>query len=68
MTWVCSGAVARWGGWMLLASVIGPDEPADRPTRLMILTYAAQMIVGFLPAAVGARFLTGRSAGTGTRP
>jgi hypothetical protein len=68
VTWACSGAVACWGGWMLLASVIGPEEPADRPTQLMILTYAAQMIVGFLPAAVGARFLVRRSAAAGTRP
>ncbi|MFF4468744.1 hypothetical protein ACFYZ3_04205 [Streptomyces sp. NPDC001599] len=66
--WVCSGAVACWGGWMLLASLIGPGEPADRPTRLMIVTYAAQMTVGLLLAASGARFLAGRSAADRVRP
>ncbi|MFF9101897.1 hypothetical protein ACF1AU_15120 [Streptomyces rubrogriseus] len=66
--WVCSGAVACWGGWMLLASLIGPDEPADRPTQLMILTYAAQMTVGLLLAASGAHLLAGRSAAARVRP
>ncbi|MFH8446843.1 hypothetical protein ACH4D3_37215 [Streptomyces sp. NPDC018026] len=66
--WVCSGAVACWGGWMLLASLIGPDEGGDRPARLMILTYAAQMTVGLLLAASGARFLAGRSAAARVRP
>lgn len=68
VSWVCSGAVACWGGWMLLAALVGPGNPADDPTRLMILTYAAQMTVGLLLAASGARFLAGRSAGSRTRP
>ncbi|WP_186779801.1 hypothetical protein [Streptomyces salinarius] len=66
--WVCSGAVACWGGWMLLASLLGPGEPADRPTRLTVLTYAAQMTVGLLLASACAHFLIRRSAATRTRP
>lgn len=65
---VCSGAVACWGGWMLLGSLVGTDDPADRPTQWMLLTYAAQMTVGLLLAAVCAHFLARRSAGLGTRP
>ncbi|MFJ6075423.1 hypothetical protein ACIQFU_32110 [Streptomyces sp. NPDC093065] len=66
--WVCSGAVACWGGWMLLASLLGPGERAEGSSRLSILTYAAQMTVGLLLAAVGAHFLTRRSAAARTRP
>ncbi|MFD8200393.1 hypothetical protein [Streptomyces sp. NPDC059701] len=57
LTWVCSAAVACWGGWMLLGTLAVAGDPADRPTGLMVLTYAAQMIVGLLLASVGARFL-----------
>ncbi|MFV0136725.1 hypothetical protein ACLGIH_26585 [Streptomyces sp. HMX87] len=63
LMWVGSGAVACWGGWMMLASVPGVDDPADRPTQLMNLAYAGQMIVGFLIAAVCAHWLAERSAG-----
>ncbi len=62
LAWVGSGAVACWGGWMMLASVPGVDDPADRPTQLMNLTYAGQMIVGFLIAAVCAHWLAERAA------
>ncbi|MBU6535430.1 hypothetical protein [Streptomyces mayonensis] len=65
--WVCSGATACWGGWMLLAAQAGPDGPADRPTQLMLVTYAAQMTVGLLVASGGARFLAGRSAAARAR-
>ncbi|MEV5018525.1 hypothetical protein ACIGW1_33905 [Streptomyces sp. NPDC053780] len=44
------------------------DDPADRPTALMTLTYAGQMTVGLLLASVGAHFLVRRSAAPGTRP
>ncbi|MFB7655616.1 MULTISPECIES: hypothetical protein [unclassified Streptomyces] len=67
-TWVCSGAAACWGGWVLLATLITADDPADRPTALMTLTYAGQMTVGLLLASVGAHFLVRRSAALGTRP
>ncbi|MFK4802900.1 hypothetical protein ACI3K5_29940 [Streptomyces sp. MPA0124] len=66
--WVCSGAAACWGGWVLLATLMPADDPADRPTTPMVLTYAGQMTVGLLLASVGAHFLTRRSAATRTRP
>ncbi|MET7295204.1 hypothetical protein ABZS79_24225 [Streptomyces griseoloalbus] len=57
-----SGAVACWGGWMAAAAVVTGGDPADRPTGLMLLAYAGQMIVGLLVALVAARFLAARSA------
>ncbi|MER5478777.1 hypothetical protein ABT026_17680 [Streptomyces sp. NPDC002734] len=62
VTWISSAAVACWGGWMLLGALATAGDPADRPTSLMLLTYAAQMTVGLLLALVGARFLAGRAA------
>ncbi|MDN3248636.1 hypothetical protein ACFW4O_22915 [Streptomyces mutabilis] len=66
--WVCSGAVACWGGWMLLAALLPSDDPADRPTQLLAVTYAGQMTAGLLLASVGAHFLARRSATARTRP
>ena len=63
-----SGAVACWGGWMAAVALIPGGDSADHPTKLMFLTYAGQMIVGLLVAAVGARFLAARSAGAVRRP
>ncbi|GGW88849.1 hypothetical protein GCM10010297_07740 [Streptomyces malachitofuscus] len=57
-----SGAVACWGGWMAAAALLSGGDPADRPTALMLLTYAGQMITGLLVATVGAHFLAARSA------
>ncbi|MFF6814769.1 hypothetical protein ACFZAG_33480 [Streptomyces sp. NPDC012403] len=65
---VCSAAVACWGGWMAMAALVSGGDPADRPTGLMLLTYAGQMIAGLLVATVGARFLAARSARTVERP
>jgi hypothetical protein len=62
LAWVGSGAVACWGGWLSLASLGGGDDIADRPTQLMNLTYAGQMIVGILVATVGAYYFAERSA------
>jgi hypothetical protein len=62
LAWVGSGAVACWGGWLSLASLAGVDDIADRPTQLMNLAYAGQMIVGILAATVGAYFFAERSA------
>ncbi|MFB7087639.1 hypothetical protein [Streptomyces sp. NPDC056296] len=60
--WVCSGAAACWGGWLLLAALMPADDPTDRPAPLMMLAYAGQMTVGLLLASVGAHFLARRSA------
>ncbi|GAA2563240.1 MULTISPECIES: hypothetical protein [Streptomyces] len=65
---VGSGAVACWGGWMAAAALLSSGDPADRPTELMLLTYAGQMTVGLLVATVGARFLAARAARAVKRP
>ncbi|MFJ8466766.1 hypothetical protein [Streptomyces swartbergensis] len=62
LAWVGSGAVACWGGWLTLASLGGVEDIADRPTPLMNLAYAGQMLVGFLVAAIGVYHLAERSA------
>ncbi|WP_406107632.1 hypothetical protein OG698_34260 [Streptomyces sp. NBC_01003] len=61
LAWLGSGAVACWGGWLALASLAGVDDITRRPTPVMNLTYAVQMVVGILVAAVGVRFLAGRT-------
>ncbi|MFI6805809.1 hypothetical protein ACIBO6_12455 [Streptomyces luteogriseus] len=62
LVWVGSGAVACWGGWLSLASLGGPTDLADRPTPLMNLAYAGQMLVGLLVAAIGVYHFAERSA------
>ncbi|WP_030901272.1 MULTISPECIES: hypothetical protein [unclassified Streptomyces] len=62
LAWVGSGAVACWGGWLSLASLGGVENVTDRPTPLMNLAYAGQMLVGLLVAAIGAYWFAERSA------
>ncbi|MFC9510193.1 hypothetical protein [Streptomyces sp. NPDC057002] len=62
LAWVGSAAVACWGGWLSLASLGGVEDLADRPTPLMSLAYAGQMLVGFLVAAIGVYYFAERSA------
>lgn len=66
LTWVGSGAMAGWGGWLLFVSLTAGDS-LDAPAGPALLVYAAQMTVGMLIAAVGARLLTARAA-TGEHP
>ncbi|MCX5383171.1 hypothetical protein [Streptomyces sp. NBC_00083] len=61
LAWLGSGATACWGGWLWLSSSVLGAGAADRPTPLMNLTYAVQMITGLAVAALGARFLAARS-------
>ncbi|MCX5080909.1 MULTISPECIES: hypothetical protein [Streptomyces] len=61
LAWLGSGAVACWGGWLALASLTAVDDITRRPTPVMNLTYAVQMIVGILAVAVGVRFLADRA-------
>ncbi|MEU2715753.1 hypothetical protein [Streptomyces sp. NPDC007205] len=58
LAWTGSAAVACWGGWMSLATLV----TGDRLTAPTALTYAGQMITGFLVASALARFLTDRHA------
>ncbi len=67
LAWVGSGAVACWGGWLSLASLGGVADLADRPTPLMHLAYAGQMLVGLLVAAIGVYHFAERSAGAARR-
>ncbi|MFC9127501.1 hypothetical protein ACFT4A_11695 [Streptomyces sp. NPDC057099] len=67
LAWVGSGAVACWGGWLSLASLGGVEDLADRPTPLMSLAYAGQMLVGLLVAAIGVYHFAERSARTARR-
>ncbi|WP_137990128.1 hypothetical protein [Streptomyces vilmorinianum] len=60
--WVGSGGVGCWGGYLLLVTFMPETDPAKEPTGLMQLTYAGEMITGFLLAACVAVFLRRRSA------
>ncbi|ANP54304.1 hypothetical protein J2Z21_006329 [Streptomyces griseochromogenes] len=64
LAWTGSGAVACWGGWMVLASLVNSHDLADRPAPASSLTYAVQMIVGLLVATVAAHYFADRSART----
>ncbi|WP_225882279.1 hypothetical protein [Streptomyces aureocirculatus] len=58
-----SGAVACWGAWLFTTSFASSTGVAERPTPLLLLAYAVQMITGTLVAAIGVRFLKERAAG-----
>ncbi|WP_236572967.1 hypothetical protein [Streptomyces sp. GS7] len=60
--WIGSGALACWGGWMMLTSLPVPAGDPKLPDPLMSLTYAVQMIVGMLVAVAGAHFFAERAA------
>ncbi|MBL1086415.1 hypothetical protein JK359_31370 [Streptomyces actinomycinicus] len=62
LAWAGSGATACWGGWMTLSTLVMAGDPAGGPTPAMSLTYAVQMIVGFLVATLVARYFADRSA------
>ncbi|WP_172386382.1 hypothetical protein [Streptomyces sp. MNP-20] len=61
LAWLGSGAVACWGAWLLIASLGPAADAAEQPTTAMVLSYAVQMIIGTLVAAVGVRLLTQRA-------
>ncbi|WP_233522021.1 hypothetical protein [Streptomyces triticagri] len=62
LAWVGSGALACWGGWMLMTSLTTVDDLTKQPTPALQLTYAVQMIVGILVATFGAYFFAERAA------
>ncbi|GHE10026.1 hypothetical protein [Streptomyces alanosinicus] len=61
LAWTGSGAAACWGAWMALGSLTVAQDAAVRPTATLTLTYAGQVITGFLVACLAARFLADRS-------
>lgn len=61
-TWIGSGALAGWGGWLTLTTLSVAAGDPKLPSPLLSLTYAVQMIVGMLVAAAGAHFFAEREA------
>ncbi|MFI6940726.1 hypothetical protein ACIBI4_15745 [Streptomyces sp. NPDC050418] len=61
LVWLGSAATACWGGWLLIGSLAATDM-ADRPTALMLLTYAGAMITGLLVLLTGVRHTAARRA------
>ncbi|MFJ9418528.1 hypothetical protein ACIRPT_30885 [Streptomyces sp. NPDC101227] len=61
--WTGSGALACWGGWLLLTTLNCAAGDPKLPTPPMNLTYCVQMITGILVAAAGAHFFAERQAG-----
>ncbi|WP_395359985.1 hypothetical protein ACHGLA_08555 [Streptomyces sp. YH02] len=62
LAWVGSGAVGCWGAYLSLVSLMPDNDPAKQVTALAQLTYAGEMITGFLLAACLAVVLRRRSA------
>ncbi|MBT2443392.1 hypothetical protein J7E93_25515 [Streptomyces sp. ISL-36] len=60
--WVGSGGLGCWGAYMTLVSLMPETDPVEAHTGLMQLTYAGEMITGFLLAGCLAVFLRRRSA------
>ncbi|MFE5943468.1 hypothetical protein [Streptomyces sp. NPDC056480] len=63
LAWTGSGAVGCWGAYLSLVALMPETDPAKRVTALAQLTYAGEMITGFLLAACLAAVLRRRSAG-----
>lgn len=62
LAWVGSGGVGCWGAYMTLVTLMPDTDPTDPFTGLAQLTYAGEMITGFLLAGCLAVFLRQRSA------
>ncbi|MEU6983434.1 hypothetical protein ABZ946_08405 [Streptomyces sp. NPDC046324] len=62
LAWIGSGGVGCWGAYMLLVTFMPDTDPAKTFTGLARLTYAGEMITGFLLAGCLAVFLRRRSA------
>lgn len=61
--WVGAAGTGCWGGYLFLVTFMPETDPAKAATDLMRLTYAGEMITGFLLAGCLAVFLRRRSAG-----
>lgn len=60
--WTGAGALACWGGWMMLGTLsLDPGDPR-LPAPLMTLTYSVHMIAGIAVATAGAHFFAEREA------
>ncbi|MFJ5830494.1 hypothetical protein [Streptomyces sp. NPDC093089] len=63
LAWTASAAVGCWGAYLSLVALLPDPDPAKRVPELVQLSYAGEMITGFLLAACVALFLRRRSAG-----
>ncbi|GGU88511.1 hypothetical protein GCM10010275_25700 [Streptomyces litmocidini] len=57
LAWTASAAVGCWGAYMSLVSLLPDPDPSKRVPGLVQLSYAGDMITGFLLAAGVAAFL-----------
>ncbi|MFI6420472.1 hypothetical protein ACIBG6_24105 [Streptomyces sp. NPDC050842] len=62
LAWVSTSAAGCWGAYMSLVALMPETDPAKQVTGLAQLSYAGEMITGFLLAACVAVFLRRRSA------
>ncbi|MFD3664087.1 hypothetical protein ACFWVF_26455 [Streptomyces sp. NPDC058659] len=62
LAWVSTGTAGCWGAYMSLVALMPETDPAKQVTGLAQLSYAGEMITGFLLAACVAVFLRRRSA------
>ncbi|MFC9391611.1 hypothetical protein ACFTWS_00445 [Streptomyces sp. NPDC057027] len=63
LAWTASGAVGCWGAYLSLVALLPDPDPSKHVPGLVQLSYAGDMITGFLLAACVALFLRRRSAG-----
>ncbi|WP_225805291.1 hypothetical protein [Streptomyces sp. NK15101] len=63
LAWTASAAVGCWGAYMSLVALLPESDPTKQVPGLVQLSYAGDMITGFLLAACVALFLRRRSAG-----
>ncbi|MGW8767701.1 hypothetical protein ACWGN5_35035 [Streptomyces sp. NPDC055815] len=62
LAWTASGAVGCWGAYLSLVALLPDPDPSKHVPGLVQLSYAGDMITGFLLAASVALFLRRRSA------
>ncbi|MFJ2027508.1 hypothetical protein ACIODW_27370 [Streptomyces sp. NPDC087897] len=62
LAWAGSAQTACWGGWLTLAALASAGDGADRPTTVLVVIYAVQMLAGALVVTLGAHFFAERSA------
>ncbi|AJF64553.1 hypothetical protein [Streptomyces vietnamensis] len=63
LAWTASGAAGCWGAYLSLVALLPDPDPSKHVPGLVQLSYAGDMITGFLLAACVALFLRRRSAG-----
>ncbi|MFF3321658.1 hypothetical protein [Streptomyces sp. NPDC002889] len=62
MAWAGASALGAWGGWLLLTSLTAQADDPKQASAMLTLTYAVEMISGFLLTAAVASWLRRRGA------